>query len=90
MDLSSDITTANPTVSLARLRANHRRLEGMSRSFVTKVHKSKEGSESLRTTLTESVATILGVQRGDSLMWTVEAELRRVTVTKRSASHRVT
>jgi hypothetical protein len=56
----------------------------MARSFVTKVHQSKEGSPSLRTTLPEAVATVLSVQRGDSLVWTVEPELRRVTVSKRT------
>ena len=60
----------------------------MARSFVTKVHQSKPNSPSLRTTVPVGVATVLNVQRGDSLIWTVEPEIRRVTITKRTASYR--
>jgi hypothetical protein len=60
----------------------------MARSFVTKVHQSKEGSPSLRSTIPEAVATILHVQRGDSIVWVVEPETRRVTVTKRAVGFR--
>lgn len=60
----------------------------MARSFITSVHQSKPDSPSLRTTVPVGVATILNIQRGDSLVWTVEPELRRVTVAKRTASSR--
>jgi len=43
----------------------------MARSFVTSVHQSKPNSPSLRTTVPVGVATILNVQRGDSLVWMV-------------------
>jgi antitoxin component of MazEF toxin-antitoxin module len=58
----------------------------MPRAFVTKIHQSRESSPSLRTTIPEAVATVLNIQRGDSLVWTVEAEARRVTVAKRTVS----
>ena len=58
----------------------------MARVFVTKIHQSRESSPSLRTTIPESVATVLNVQRGDSLVWTVEPEARRVTVAQRTPS----
>jgi len=60
----------------------------MAKAFVTKIHQSKEGSPSLRSTIPEAVATVLNVQRGDSLVWTVEPEIRRVTVTKRTGGFR--
>lgn len=60
----------------------------MGRTFATKVHQSKPDSPSLRTTVPVGVATILNVQRGDVLLWVVEPELRRVTVTKRTAAYR--
>lgn len=64
------------------------RLDRMARSFVTKVHQSREGSPSLRSAIPETVATILNVKRGDSIVWTVEPEIRRVTVSKRTVGFR--
>jgi hypothetical protein len=58
----------------------------MARSFVTSVHQSKPDSPSLPTKVPLGVATILNVQKGDSLVWVVEPEARRVTVSKRTAS----
>jgi hypothetical protein len=58
----------------------------MARTFTTSVHRSKPDSPSLRTTLPVGVATVLNVQHGDSLIWIVEPELRRVTVAKKTAS----
>jgi hypothetical protein len=58
----------------------------MGRTFTTSVHQSKPDSPSLRTTIPLGVATILNVQKGDSLVWVVEPEVRRVTVSKRTAA----
>lgn len=58
----------------------------MARTFTTSVHQSKPNSPSLRTTVPVGVATILNLQQGDSLVWTVEPEARRVTVAKRTAA----
>jgi hypothetical protein len=58
----------------------------MARTFTTSVHRSKPDSPSLRTTVPVGVATILNVQHGDSLVWIVEPEARRVTVTKKTAA----
>jgi hypothetical protein len=58
----------------------------MARAFTTSVHRSKPDSPSLRTTVPLGVATVLNVQHGDSLVWIVEPEIRRVTVRKRTAA----
>ena len=67
-------STASPTALL------------MARTFTTSVHRSKPDSPSLRTTVPLGVATVLNIQHGDSLVWIVEPEARRVTVTKRTAA----
>ena len=58
----------------------------MTRTFTTSVHRSKPDSPSLRTTVPVGVATVLNIQHGDSVVWIVEPEARRVTVAKRTAA----
>ena len=44
----------------------------MGRVFKSKVSKTMERSESVRTTVPEAVAAILGAQPGSTLIWEVE------------------
>lgn len=60
----------------------------MGRTFVTNVHQGKKGQVSLRTTIPEAVATLLGVEKGDKLEWTVESGSTRAMVTKRYVAAR--
>lgn len=54
----------------------------MSRVFTSKIGRSKAESNSLRTTIPEAVAAILGVDDGDRLSWVVEPGGLKVTVSK--------
>ena len=54
----------------------------MGRIFKSRVGRTKAASESLRTTIPEAVAAILGVTDGDTLAWVVEPGGLKVTVTK--------
>ncbi|HTT44730.1 MAG TPA: hypothetical protein VMH38_01780 [Thermoplasmata archaeon] len=54
----------------------------MARVFKSKVGRTKARSESLRTTIPEAVAAILGVGDGDTLAWVVEPGGLKVGVSK--------
>jgi|GEM_PF-6465707 len=49
-------------------------------TFRSKVSKTMERSESVRTTIPEAVAAILGAGPGSTLLWAVEPGSGRVTV----------
>lgn len=54
----------------------------MAKVFKSKIGRTKAASESLRTTVPEAVAAILGVADGDTLFWVVEPGGMKVTVAK--------
>lgn len=49
-------------------------------TFTSKVSRALAGSRSVRTTIPEAVAAILGVEPGSTLTWTVEPGTGRVAV----------
>jgi len=52
----------------------------MPRTFTSKVLRTMAGSASVRTTIPEAVAAILGAENGSTLAWTVEAATGKVSV----------
>jgi hypothetical protein len=86
--VSTEVPTTVPSSSTPPFSSGLPTSPLMARTFVTSVHQSKPDSPSLRTTVPVGVATVLNVQRGDALVWTVEPELRRVTVAKRTGAYR--
>ncbi len=56
--------------------------------FVSKVQRPMESSRSLRVTVPEAVAAILGIQQGDSIEWFVEGPARVVVRKQTSAVRR--
>ena len=57
----------------------------MPKVFTSKIGRTKATSDSLRTTIPEAVAAILGVDDGDRLAWTVEPGGLKVIVSKQTA-----
>ena len=56
----------------------------MPRSFESRAFRAVSGSDSLKTTVPQSVATVLGLEPGDSIVWTVDVAVRSATVSKGS------
>jgi len=54
----------------------------MAKSFESKTFRASPVSESLKTTIPQSVATVLGVEAGDTLTWTVDVASREATVSR--------
>ena len=54
----------------------------MKRVFKSKVFRVMPSSEAVRTSIPEAVATVLGVEHGSTLLWTVDSESGKVTVSK--------
>ena len=54
----------------------------MKRVFKSKVFRVSPNSEAVRTSVPEAVATILGVEHGSTLLWTVDSDSGKVTVSK--------
>jgi hypothetical protein len=59
--------------------------ESLTGQFASKVLRTVEGSLSVRTTIPEAVAAILGVRPGSVLVWTVEPGTGKVCVSADSA-----
>lgn len=55
----------------------------MPRSFESKAVKSLKRSQSLRTTVPEAIAALLGLEPGDVVLWTVEPGSGRVEVSRK-------
>jgi bifunctional DNA-binding transcriptional regulator/antitoxin component of YhaV-PrlF toxin-antitoxin module len=60
--------------------------ESVARAFESKAVKSLKRSASLRTTVPEAVAALLGLEPGNSLLWTVEPGSGVVTVSRKEPS----
>jgi len=56
----------------------------MPKVFESKAFKASPGSDSLKTTVPQSVATVLGLEPGDSLSWEVDVAGRSAVVRKGS------
>jgi hypothetical protein len=48
--------------------------------FESKVFKAATASDSLKTTVPQSVATVLGLEPGDTLVWEVDVSARSASV----------
>lgn len=57
----------------------------MARTFESKAVRSVKASLSIRTTVPEPVAAILGLEVGDTLVWEVEPGSGKVSVSKLSS-----
>ena len=58
----------------------------MPKAFESKAFKASPGSDSLKTTVPQSVATVLGLEPGDSLSWEVDVVGRSAVVRKGSGA----
>jgi hypothetical protein len=61
--------------------------------YRSRVHEAFEGTRSLRTTVPREVVAMLGLGKGDEIVWTTEpgtikAEVTKATGTKRTAKSR--
>lgn len=54
----------------------------MPKEFESKVFKASPSSGSLKTTVPLAVATVLGLEAGDTLEWTVDVEARKALVSR--------
>jgi hypothetical protein len=52
----------------------------MPTTFESKAFRAVEGSESLKTTVPQSVATVLGLEAGGTLVWELDVNGRSATV----------
>lgn len=58
----------------------------MARQFESKAVKSLKRSDSLRTTIPEPVAALMGLEPGDGVVWTVEPGSGSITVLRKEVS----
>jgi hypothetical protein len=58
----------------------------MPKSFESKAFKASPSSGSLKTTVPISVATVLGLEPGSSILWEVDVESRSARVVKGEAT----
>lgn len=58
----------------------------MPKPIASKLVKAIERSDSLRTTVPSAVVSVLGLDPGDSLLWTLDPKRSRVVVSKSRAS----
>lgn len=58
----------------------------MPKAFESKAFKASPGSDSLKTTVPQSVATVLGLEPGDSISWEVDVTGRSAMVRKGSGA----
>jgi hypothetical protein len=58
----------------------------MAKSFDSKAFRAAPGSDSLKTTVPQAVATVLGLEPGDSLTWEVDVSNRSATVRRGEAA----
>lgn len=58
----------------------------MPKEFESRAFRSQSGSESLKTTVPQSVATVLGLEPGDAIRWELDVESRSARVRRAGAS----